>query len=273
MRRAVKNGINALVRLSRKGNMSISGIKGSGKDVVQGNIVARKQERYASNVDYTKDDRYIKLDLMLFNLNGNTWEDFINGTIKPYKYPYEDGVDVIISDAGIVLPSQYDSYLDKKYPSLATWSALQRQLNDGQLHFNSQSHARVWKKLREQCADHFIRCDWCKVFFGNQGKLAKLFTRVTKLEWRFGGFVVGTYYYYDKESSCINRVKPCRIRKPSLLASQEAKMMYHTHVNSFYNTYGTVEYHWYICINKSKHNSRIFKEVMENVQYQKKTLS
>lgn len=243
MKMELKNGIRQLVKLSRTGNISISGKKGSGKDLMQGNIVARKKERYASNMDYTNDDRYIPLDLTLFNVGGNTWENFINGDIKHYEFPYEDGVDVIISDAGVYLPSQYDSQLDKKYPYLATWAALQRQLNDGQLHFNSQAHGRVWKKLREQCCDHYIRCDRAIVIFG---------------------IAIGTYYYYDKESSLMNKVKPCRIRRPGIFASQEAKMMYETHVNGFYNTYGTVEKHWYVCINKSKHNSRIFKEMLEN---------
>lgn len=243
MKQTLNNGIGQLVKLSKQGNISISGIKGSGKDVMQGNIVARKKSRYVSNMDYTRDARYIPLNLTQFNMGGNTYENFISGNIAHYSYPYEDGVDVIISDAGVYLPSQYDSQLDKKYPYLATWGALQRQLNDGQFHFNSQNHGRVWKKLREQCCDHYIRCDKCIVILG---------------------IVIATYYYYDKESSLLSKVKPCRIRKPGFLASEEARMMYESHVNSFYNTYGTVEKHWYICINKSKHNSRVFKEMLEN---------
>lgn len=243
MKTELKNGIRQLVKLSRKGNLSISGIKGSGKDLMQGNIIARKPERYVSNMDYTHDERYIPLNLSEFDMAGNTYHNFISGNIKPYKYPYEDGVDVIISDAGVYLPSQYDSQLDKQYPYLATWGALQRHMNEGLLHFNSQSHARVWKKLREQCCDFYIRCDKAFVIFG---------------------IAIGTYYFYDKESSLLNKVKPCRLRKPGIFAPQEAKMMYETHVDNFYNTYGTVEWHWYICLNKSKHNSRRFKEMLEN---------
>lgn len=241
MKKELRNGIKQLVKLSRQGNLSISGIKGSGKDLMQGNIVARKKERYVSNMDYTHDERYIPLKLDEFNLGYNTYDNFISGNVNYFDYPYEDGVDVIISDAGVYFPSQYDSQLDKKYPYFATWAALQRQLNGGQLHFNSQYHGRVFKKLREQCCDHYIRCHKAIVILG---------------------IAIGIYYYYDKESSLLSKVKPCRIRKPGFFASEEAKMMYESHVNSFYNTYGTVEKHWYVCINKSKHNSRIFKEML-----------
>lgn len=245
-RKVLKNGLRAVIRLTQEnrynsGNLSISGVKGSGKDVLTGNIIARSKRKYISNIDYTKDDRFIPLELLKFNIN-NTYENFISGYINKYVYPYDDKINVYISDAGNYFPCQYDSQLNKKYPFLASWASLQRQLGLSVLTMNSQSHSRVWKILREQCCDHFIRCDRCIVLFGK--------------------IVFATYYYYDKEQSCLDRVKPCRIRKP-LLASSETKMNVEMYLDKFYNTYGNVEKHWYICWNKSKHDSRAFKTMLE----------
>lgn len=245
-KKVLRNGIRAIMRLTQNhrynsGNVSISGVKGSGKDVMTGNIIARTKGKYISNLDYTKDDRFIPLDLNKFNVN-NTYENFISGNINKYVYPYEDGINVYISDAGNYFPCQFDSQLNKRYPYLATWGSLQRQLGASTLTVNSQSHGRVWKSLREQCCEHFIRCDRCIVLFGK--------------------IVIATYYYYDKEDSCLARVKPCRIKKP-LIASSETKANIEMYRDKFYNTYGTVEYHWYVCWNKSKHDSRAFKTMLE----------
>lgn len=243
----LKNGLRSIIRLTQNknfnsGNLSITGVKGSGKDVLTGNIIARQKNKYISNIDYTKDDRYIPLDLNAFNVN-NTYENFISGNINKYVYPYEDNINVYISDAQTYFPCHFDSQLTKKYPYLATWASLQRQLGDSTLTVNSQSHGLVWKTLRVQCCDHYIRCDKCKVLFGK--------------------IVIATYYYYDKEESLLARVKPCRIKKP-LICNSETKANIEMYRDKFFNTYGTVEYHWYICWNKSKHDSRAFKTMLAN---------
>ena len=257
-------GIRKLVKEHLKHNIMITGEKGSGKDVLTGNIVARIPHRYVSNVDYTLDDRFIPLDLSKFNVGGNIYENFISGCILPYKYPYEDGVNVYISDCGNYFPAQYDSQLDKKYGYFATWSSLQRQLGDSCLHVNTQAYGRVWKKIREQATEYYIRCDKCLVLFGNHGEFAKFVNRVFKRDlYKFGGIVFATYYFYDKASSCENRVKPCRVRKP-FMANKEQRLHYSMHMDNFYNQYGTVEKKIYICVNKSKHDTRAFKCLLEN---------
>lgn len=234
-------GIKKLISYFENGNVSVAGIKGSGKDVLFGNVIARIPRPYISNVDYTQDDRYHPLDLNAFNVN-NTFENFISGEINKYEYPYPDNMNVYISDAGNYFPSQYNSQLDKKYGYIATWASLQRQLGNSSLSSNSQAHERVWIKLREQCNDHYLRCRKCKIIFG---------------------IVILQYTYYDKESSFIDRVKPFRLRLP-LFANRDQKLQFDIYKDKHYNTYGTVRNETLICINKSKHNTRIFKEMLKN---------
>ena len=256
-------GIKKLVKLFEDGNIDVTGRKGAGKDVMFGNVLARINRPYISNIDYTHDSRFISLDMSKLDCGCNTYEDFISGDIKYYKYPYADKIHIYISDAGNYFPSQYNNQLDKKYPYFATFASLQRQLGDANLHVNSQAYGRVWLKFREQCSDDFIRCDKCTVLLGNQGKFAKIFKKITKLDWNFGGIVFASYYYYDKAESCENRVKPCRVRRP-LLAGGQAKATVDTYKDNFYNMHGTVEKRIYICVNKSKHDSRAFKTMLEN---------
>ena len=257
-------GLRRIKRLLRFGNVCITGAKGSGKDVIQGNVIARIKGKYISNVNYTCDDRYIPLNLMEFDCGGNTYENFITGVIKKYVYPYDDHIHVFISDAGNYFPSQYNSALDKKYGYFASWASLQRQLGESSLCYNTQAYERVWNKIREQCTDNFIRCNRCYVFFGDQGKyFQKLFFKITKHKWKFGGFVFGSYYYYDKADSCAQRVKPCRIRVP-LFASKELKLQVRMYRDKFYNQHGTVKKYYYFFVNRSKHDSRAFKHMLEN---------
>lgn len=236
-------GIRFLIKLFENGNVMVTGVKGSGKDVMFGNVIARIKRPYISNCDFTNDDRFIPLDFNKLDVSENNYRNFIYGNVKKYVYPYDDGIHIYISDAGNYLPAQYNGQLDKEFPHLPVLFSLIRQLGDAQIHTNTQAYSRVWLKLREQASDHFIRCDKCKVLFGK--------------------LVIATYYYYDKASSCEERVKPCRIHVP-FLANKEQIMQVKLYKDKFYNQYGTVKKKFYICWNRSKHDSRFFKEVLAN---------
>lgn len=245
------------------GNVMVTGEKGSGKDVLTGNVIARMKGRYVSNMDYTKDNRYIPLDLSKLDVGKNYYKNFISGNVNKYIYPYEDGCHIFISDAGNYFPAQYTGQLDRDYPYLPTLFSLIRQLGDCQIHTNAQAYERVWNKLREQSSDKFIRCDKCHVFLGYQGRFARKFEKIFKIKWKFSGIVFATFYFYDKASSCQDRVKPCRIRMP-LFADKNMRLQVKMYRDKFYNTYGTVTKEFYICLNRSKHDSRLFKTILEN---------
>lgn len=236
--------LKKIVNLFETRSVSVCGEKGTGKDVLFGNVVNRINKPYASNLDYSKSDLFIPLDFKVMRLNGNNYENIVAGVVRPYVYPYPEGTDIFISDAGVYFPSQYCSELNKKYPELPLFMSLSRQIGtDAKVHFNCQVLNRVWDKIREHSCDTYIMCNWCYVLFG---KIT--FQIITE---------------YDKYESCLARVKPCRVRRP-LTMNAQARMMADTYLDNFYNTHGKVKRHFLIYWNKSKHDTYYFKKFFEN---------
>lgn len=230
-----------IVKLFARYSIAVSGSKGSGKDLVIANVIARRRLPYVSNMDYVcKHAKHYPFEYDKINVSGNTYKDFIHGSVKPYVYPYPDKTDVYISDAGIYFPSQYSGLLDRDYKELATFEAILRHVGNARLHYNCQAQDRVWNKIREQC-DYFIRCRRSFVLFG---KLCITFCTT-----------------YDKASSAQDRVRPCRVRVP-LLGNKVARMQARVYTDQFYNTYGEVKDRILIYWNKSKYNTRHFKEML-----------
>lgn len=233
---------NKVVRLFSRYSVAISGSKGSGKDLLMGNVIARRHLPYVSNMDYKcKRSQHYPFEYSKINVSGNTYVDFIHGNVKPYEYPYPDKTDIYISDAGIYFPSQYCGALDRDYKELATLEGILRHLGDARLHYNCQAQDRVWNKIREQC-DYYIRCrrSWCI----------------------FGKLCITLCTTYDKASSAQDRVRPSRVKVP-IFGNKVAKMNAKIYNDQFYNTYGEVHDRILIYWNKSKYNTRHFKEMMK----------
>lgn len=232
--------INSLCRTFTNHSVCVVGMKGSGKDLLLGNVVARRKKPYLSNLDYTNDSLFIPIDFNSLNLNGNTFDNIVSGRVRHYTFPYPQGTDVYISDVGIYFPSQYCSELNKRYPSFPFYMALSRQLSGNHVHINTQNLNRCWDKIREH-SDYYILCNWCYVIFG---------------------YVIQHITIYDKYDSCVNRVKPCRVHKP-LTLDKTASLMADTYLDNFYNQHGNVTSHLLIYKNKSKHDTLYFKKFFE----------
>lgn len=230
-------GLNKIIRMFKYGSVMVTGMRGRGKDLLFGNVIARRKEGYVSNIDYG----YNRIPLEYTALNvGSSYKDIIEDRVKPYSYPYYEGEDIYISDGGIVFPSQYCNELNRDYKDLPIFMALSRQLADVNVHVNTQNYGRLWDKMREQC-DQYIYCNSCKYIFG---------------------YVIQRVTIYDKAESCQNRVKPCRIRVP-LFANATAKMNARTYLDNFENQHGNVKSYLLIYKNKSKHDTRYFKTLFE----------
>ena len=228
-----------IIKLFQDGNVSVCGLRGTGKDMLFANVIARRRLPYVSNVDYggTRHEfEYDKIDC-----GGNTYKDFITGLVKKYVFPYDDGTDFYISDCGIYFPSQYCSDLNRYYGNMATFQALTRHLGECNFHTNCQNLNRVWDKIREQ-SDTYIMCNWCKVLFG---------------------FVIQKVTIYEKYESACNRVRPNRIRRPFLTAN-ERSVQAAMYCDTFDNTHGEIASRVLIYRNRGKYNTRNFKEVLEN---------
>lgn len=226
-----------IVNLFKKGNVCVTGLRGTGKDILFGNVIARRNIPYVSNLDYG--GLYNPLCLNDICIP-NTYVNLINDNINEYIYPYPLGSDIYISDAGIYLPSQYCNQLNRDYQGLITYQALSRQVSHNNVHINVQNLNRLWDKVREQ-SEIYIRCNWCKVLFKK--------------------IVIQKITIYDKYQSCLDRVSPCRIRKPNMFMDKEKRLQYELYRDKFYNTYGDIRSYFLIYINKSNHDTYYFEKL------------
>lgn len=224
-----------------QGNVCVCGLRGTGKDVLTGNVIARRKESYVSNLDYTNGEYRHVLDFEKLDMGKNTYKNLLKNKVAYYEYPYPTGSDIYVSDAGIYLPAQYCNELNKQYPYLPTYFALSRQVSHNNFHVNVQHLARVWDKIREQ-SDIYIRCRSCTFLFGK--------------------IVIQQITLYDKYQSALDRVKPCRIRVP-IFAKKEVKLQADMYRDKFYNTYGEVKNRLLIYINRSSHDTYYFEKLFK----------
>lgn len=248
-----------LLKLYKQGNVCTVGLRGSGKDMLTANIIARRGMDYISNTDYhiTCKSRprlfakkhkptYIPLDLGLLDCGKNSYKNFIENDIKAYTYCYPEDIDIFISDCGVYFPSQYSGLLDRDYPYFTTFMALSRHLGNCNVHFNVQNLNRVWNKIREQ-SDIYIMCNKCLCLFGK--------------------IVFQTVTVYDNAESCQKRVEPYKHIKPPLFSSSEVRAEYLARdevlFRQFTNTYGSIKRRLLIYINHSKYDTRIFKKILK----------
>lgn len=226
-----------------KHSCSVFGEKGSGKDVLFGNIIARRRSRYyISNTDYKITNKIFKKKFIRLDLNrlmiDNNYSNFISGRVNQYCYPYPDKVDIYISDCGVIFPSQYNSELNHKYREFPGFMALSRQLGDCYIHTNTQALNRVWDKIREQ-STRFINTRFCLVFFG---KIVVMKIRV-----------------YEKYESALNQVLPFvgrfSFKKEVRQAVEQERIRY-------LNQHGSIREHWLIFKHKSKFDSRFYRDLL-----------
>lgn len=235
----VINRINQrkVIKIFKDGNTTVSGLRGRGKDLLFCWVINKRKENYISNVNYSNPKKKFKrfnFDTKVWELAGNTYENLADGKVKKYIYPYPDGIDYYISDAGVYFPSQYHKELDKKYKGAPMFEALSRHLGDCNVHTNTQRQGRLWDKMREQ-SDQYI------VMRG-----AKFFLRK---------FFVLSLSVYSKEESAENQIK-----KPFFgigKAGRQARL-------AFEAANGEIKNIRFISKLPYNYDSRRFKKILEN---------
>ncbi|MDE7107490.1 MAG: hypothetical protein K2O39_04125, partial [Clostridiales bacterium] len=143
-----------LVSEFRRCNVLVFGKKGTGKDLIFAHVIALRGEKHYANIPYDYNTEVIELHEVA--AGDNTFEDCVNGTVRPFTPRFEEGWDIYMSDLGIYFPSSLHILLDKLYPSLPVDMALSRQLYNSNRHGNCQAFERPWIKIREQ-ADSYIQ--------------------------------------------------------------------------------------------------------------------
>lgn len=170
----VRKGNDFVTSVCKVYNHIVFGNKGKGKDLLYQLVIIKRfkklyqkdpsKVRYLSNVDYGYGyQEFNPKDLELSVKIGdkkhfNTYRELIDATLK--KVPKNDnfeGLDVYLSDGGIIMPSTEDVHLNKAYPTFPIAFALSRQLYDMLIGLNTQALGRVWIKLREQ-QEAYLKC-------------------------------------------------------------------------------------------------------------------
>lgn len=231
--------LKKIIRMFDTGNVCVCGLRGCGKDMLMSNVVIRRKLPYVSNVDYGG-LRHPFVPLQ-YDCGRNTYREFIEGSVYPYTYPWADGTDLYISDAGVYFPSQYCNELNRDYGFFATFMALSRHLGECNVHFNVQNLNRCWDKIREQ-SDLYIMCNWCKV----------LFHRI----------VIQRVTLYEKYDSAVGRVPPFRLSKPWFNADR--RFQWQSQKQQYDISYGQIRSGVLIYRHRSNYDTRVFKEILRN---------
>lgn len=237
-----------IVNMFENGNVSVSGMRGTGKDLLFSNVIARRKNlEYVSNINYGY--RFNQFRIEDFDTKNN-YHNFITGKVKRYKFPYPDRTDLYLSDCGITFPSQEFKDLNKEFDGLVTFSALSRHLGLCNVHTNSQYLGRVWDKLREQ-SNLYIVCQWSRVFFGK--------------------IVIQRVRIYEKYESALNNCAPFRCKIPfGLFGSKDRKTNVEIAKTNYLNSNGKIESRMLIYLNKGTYDSRAFRKILkgENISYE-----
>lgn len=229
-----------IIRLFRSGNVCVFGLRGRGKDLLMSNVVVRRELPYVCNTNYG--GIHIPLVMQDFNCGGNTYDNFLLGNVQLYSYPYDDGVDIYISDAGVYFPSQYCNELNRKYGYFSTFMALSRHLGECNVHFNVQNLNRVWDKIREQ-SDIYICCNWSRMLFGK--------------------YVIQKVTVYEQYDAAVMRVPP--YRPPRVRMNQDRKLNIQMAKQNYRIAHGDIKSRILIYKNKSTYDTRVFKRMLEVV--------
>lgn len=228
-----------IIKLFEAGNVSVSGLRGRGKDLLMSNVVARRNMPYVCNVDYGGDHK--DFSPMDYDCGGNTYHNFISGKIKKYVYPHEDGTDIYISDAGIYFPAQYCNELNRHYGFFSTFMALSRHLGQCNVHYNAQNLNRVWDKIREQ-SDIYINCIWSKVILRR--------------------FVIQKVILYEKYQSAVDRVPP--YRPPKVRMNEDRRLQVQMERQRYRISFGDIKSRILVYRHKSNYDTRVFKALLDS---------
>lgn len=236
--RFVRDG-RFVVRCFRKANCIVSGHKGNGKDLLFMYVIHKRGERHYSNIRYNALTEV--QEPKTFNIDPNTYKDFLNGSVTLIEKNLKEGRDYYLSDGGVFMPSTYQDQLVKLYPSLSLMYALQRHLLNSNFHCNVQNLPRLWDKIREQADYYFTCCAVIRIPFSKR-------TFVQKIR------------YYDNYEAAKANVLPYQVNKFLFLFPDKRQLaLEHEHRAQ----YGDVRYLYILNrLPKEHYDTRHFHKVL-----------
>jgi hypothetical protein len=229
----IKNELNYkfLIKQFDRFNIITFGKKGTGKDLFFQSIIHKRKKPYYSNISYGY-NQLKEISVGDISVSPNTFDNSLENNFIKVPAVFKEKVDFFISDGGIYLPSQYDSSIDKKYPSMFIFYVLIRHLYNSNIHINyNGSITRLYKKLREQ-ADGYIK----------MRRSIKLF-----------GFMIMLGTYYDKYESAEQSLLPLKVAMLNKYSKADG-LLYQAQNGSI------KDFFLIIRIKNIKYNTRYFKD-------------
>ena len=238
-----------LIKFFENHNVCVTGLVGTGKDLLIGNVIARRKQPYISNIDYG--GLHAPLNFNNLDLGENNYLNFLSGEINFYEFPYPRRTDIYLSDAGVYFPAQYCNELNRDYKYVSGFMALIRHVSRGsRFHINVQNLNRLYDKIREM-SDTYITCRKC------------IYIPIP-----FFNIVIQFITIYDKYDSCVNRVRPCRVSGFSLNPVARSQAL--TYRDNFFNTHGSVKNKILIYRNRSSYDTYHFEKLLKGGSHEKK---
>lgn len=225
-------GKRYLKKVTTKDSCIVFGAKGSGKSIIFQEIANLNRYGYVSNTNFGR--VYVPCKPKDISCSPNTWDDVLNGDIKPIvKNEQYERRPVLLDDASIYFPNFAEDKLKKLYASMPVAFALWRHFYDAPIHINTQDVQRTWKLLREQ-QSYFI-----------------LARGVIKLPF---GFLYVRYRFYDNIDTASHKIKPFKAQFGNKFARAEK--------DKFIATNGIVKnYHFIMHKKHIYYDSRYFHKV------------
>jgi len=180
-------------------NIFIFGTKGSGKDMLMqiGVYLNRRKQSYLSNLYYGYRSSVVDNLNDVFDLS-NTYRNLVENKVNIIEKNEDiEGYNFVLSDASLYFPSQEDYLLNRHYPSFPLFYATSRQTYNMNFVVNTQVNGRLWKKLREQVQDGYVKALRTRGF-------GWLWNCIPFLR----HYVVVNLRYYDNEESAVQGLLP-----------------------------------------------------------------
>lgn len=254
-------GLKHAVKAFRDGSVFVVGRKGTGKDVLMGNVVVRRKSDYIGNNPYTTKYAMYPFDINDFVLPA-TYDEFLADDVGYYEFPYPEGTDIYLSDVGCYFPNFATLTLNKKYEGFVYFMMLSRQLGRCNVHLNTQAYGRVYDKIREQASFYILtkKCRWLK------NLCPPLLGRIPFLR----DVCLMTYVIYERASSIETEAIEFRVKHPRrrLLRGgahdETADQIWQNAKDQHETQYGKVTKVHSLFRNLSEHDTHYFKEVFKN---------
>lgn len=152
-RRYYKKQNEWLLYVTQDVNTLIAGLPRTGKGLLMAQLIYLRGEKHYCTQRYNNQTEVI--DVVDVSMGENTYEDVLQGIIRPFERVFEKDCRIYLPDTALTLPCQYWKELDKNFKSMPLFFPLTGQMHN-YIVADCQQFNRLWDKLREQMGAYIL---------------------------------------------------------------------------------------------------------------------